>query len=425
MKYMGSYKTKTTITDFGPYITELILDTGCDISTDDICAKDFQVYVERRNAHSGELLKAKEFFQWEEEPQPVKGIRKVVDVYPCDSEGNYCNPGHCIALKMEISILGKIIEGNAFSENNYVVTYRKKAGIFKEGYVFQDYSGDLCPQLKGWKTGQSHSGEIQLNYGYYTPHYVRTSEKEVKALPMIIWLHGAGEGGHQTEIAYIGNKAVNFSSEKIQKYFGGQAWVFVPQCPTVWMDDGKEKLGKSNISIYTSSLKACIDEFITEHKDRIDLTRIYLGGCSNGGFMTVRMAIDYPEFFAAIFPVCAAFYQWNLTSDAIRCLADIPCWIVHCKGDTLVDPEITSVPLYKKLINAGARNVHFTFFDNMDAEAAMFWKNEQFQPHLFDHGVWIKVYNDECQLDFDGSAVICNGKKATLLEWLGCQQRNG
>ena len=48
-----------------------------------------------------------------------------------------------------------------------------------------------------------------------------------------------------------------------------------------------------------------IDEFIDLHPD-IDRDRVYIGGCSNGGFMTMRMLLSYPDFFAAAYPVCEA-----------------------------------------------------------------------------------------------------------------------
>ncbi|MBS5521866.1 MAG: hypothetical protein KHX56_06300 [Clostridiales bacterium] len=418
---MGTYKTKTTITDFGPYVTALILNTGGDVSLKDIHPEDFLVYVERKNKNTGTVLKTKEFFQWNEAPKPARGTRKVLRAYPCDSEGNYCDPGQWIALEMGTDALGKTIDGADFSQNDYKITYVKNSGLFKCGQAFCENSGDICPQLEGWENGQSHSGKYALKYGYYTPGAVRAASKG-RALPLVIWLHGAGEGGMEPTIAYTGNKAVNFSSKEIQEKLGGAAWVLVPQCPTVWMDDGIEQLGRTNESIYTLSLKACIDEFIQKHKEFVDLSRIYLGGCSNGGFMTVRMAICYPGFFAAIFPVCEAFFEENLTPEYIQRLKNTPCWLVHAKGDGLVDPKQTALPLYKKLKAAGAGNVHLTYFDNMDNESRQFWKDEKLTPHAFDHGVWVRVYNDACKNDFDGGPVLWKGKAVTLFEWLGSQK---
>lgn len=97
--------------------------------------------------------------------------------------------------------------------------------------------------------------------------------------PLVVYLHGAGEGkgatqGEGATRAYIGNRVTAISQAQIQRYFGGFAWVLVPQSPTFWMDNGVEQLGHSNQSIYSPVLKALIDEFVAEHADRIDTDRI-------------------------------------------------------------------------------------------------------------------------------------------------------
>ena len=419
---MGIYKTGVEVTDFGPYVTRLFLDIGQDVGALDILPGDFEVYVERKNAKTGGILRTKEPFERDKDAEPARGIRRVIGVYPCDSEGGYKNPGQWVALEMDTDGLGKMIEEARFSKNEYKITYIKSRGFLTEGTVFEESAGMICPQLDGWGNAKSLSGSIPLNYGYYTPRLFADESGKLAPLPLVIWLHGAGEGGVEPTVAYTGNKAAGLSSKDIQGKLGGQAWVMAPQCPTVWMDDGKEYYGHSNTSIYTASLKACIDEFIKKRPGLVDMSRIYLGGCSNGGFMTVRRAIDYPDFFAAIFPVCEAFFEENLTPEVIKNLKEIPCWLVHARGDALVDPEITAVPLYKKLLEAGAKNVHFTYFDSMDDELARFWK-VSLPPHAFDHGVWVKVYNDQCHTDFDGGQVVSEGRPATLFEWLGHQKR--
>lgn len=48
---------------------------------------------------------------------------------------------------------------------------------------------------------------------------------------------------------------------------------------------------------------ALIQEYVAKNPD-IDPNRIYIGGASNGGYMTMLMIRDYPNYFAAAFPVC-------------------------------------------------------------------------------------------------------------------------
>ena len=140
---------------------------------------------------------------------------------------------------------------------------------------------------------------MELSYGYYQPQ-VTTSNK----LPLIIWLHGAGEGGSDNDIVTLGNEVTALIDTPIQNYFKQGAWVLTPQAPTMWMDNGNGYTTDGS-SIYTENLMSLMDQFVKEHQE-IDPNRIYIGGCSNGGFMTMNMIMNYPDYFAAAYPICDA-----------------------------------------------------------------------------------------------------------------------
>lgn len=154
------------------------------------------------------------------------------------------------------------------------------------GLVFDTCRGDICPALKGWSnaTQKTAVNGIALEYGFFEPSFKaedsacfnpfapETTVVPQKA-PLVVYLHGAGEGkgatqGEGATRAYIGNRVTAISQAQIQRYFGGFAWVLVPQSPTFWMDNGTEQLGHSNQSIYSPVIKALIDEFVAEHADR-------------------------------------------------------------------------------------------------------------------------------------------------------------
>ena len=94
----------------------------------------------------------------------------------------------------------------------------------------------------------------------------------------------------------MGNRVTALSSPDIQEKLGGAAYILAPSSPTYWMDSGSGEIANDNKSIYTKALKTLIDEFIEARPD-IDHKRIYVGGLSNGGFMTMRLVADYPGFF--------------------------------------------------------------------------------------------------------------------------------
>ena len=58
-----------------------------------------------------------------------------------------------------------------------------------------------------------------------------------------------------------------------------------------------------------------------------------MGGFSLGGMMTYKMAINYPDMFAAIFPVCPYI---SVSGQDAKSFADVPVWMVAGKKDHLV-----------------------------------------------------------------------------------------
>ena len=418
---MQSYTMITELTDFGPYVTKLILELPVQASARDIDPEVFHVYAECLE-ENGQIVRRKDRKSGAE--SPMKGYPKVLRAYASDEKGVAVPQGRYAALELAEEYLNKRIAGDLMSSrwltNRYRVTQLRDIWGEDEqpvnGMVFDQCAGDVCPQLEGWADGVSSHSKTPLGYGFYDP---QVQEKA----PLVVWLHGAGEGGTNTRIAYTGNRVTAISSPDIQKKLGGAAWVLVPQSPTVWMDDGEEKLGRSNRSIYAEPLMYLIQEFIRQHKGRIDEDRIYIGGLSNGGFMTIRMLADYPGFFAGAVAVCAPFYVENATEEVLRNVKDVPLWFVHCKTDTIVPPMECSIPLYWRLKEAGARNVHFSLFDKLVDLSGKYREPDGRPREYFGHGVWIHAYNDDCLLDMDGTRIMELGVPVSLWEWLGCQHR--
>lgn len=450
---MLSYRTFTEVTDNGPYITKLILDMPQEVCAEQVGPGTFSVYVERIDNYTGEVFMTSRVWRGPK-VYPSRGYRTVTAAYPCDERGARLHTGSHVALEMPYGPLYPLGQAqaplqndnmNEFVECRYRVT--QVAQIPDEvplaGLVFDECEGDICPQIEGWEHGVSHYDLQPLRYGYFTPdleraqsfhrryegHYGDEWEHTFpEKLPLIIWLHGAGEGGSDPKVAYTGNKVVSLSSPEIQRRLGGAAYVLAPQAPTFWLDNGAENpQAHENLtdcnSRYTEALKACIDEFVAAHPD-IDRDRIYLGGCSNGGFMTVKMILTYPDFFAAAFPVCEAYRNSGVTEQDIQNLRHLPVWLVQAENDPLVPPESAPLPLYNRLRAAGNENVHMTLFEKIEDESGLF-KDEKGRPWTYiPHFSWIHALNDDVATDLDGSRVICDGRPVTLMRWLGRQRRS-
>jgi len=419
---MLQYDRVTQITDFGPYVTKLILPLPCEAGSGDISSDTFIVYAECRAEDSGTVRVKKDMLTGKE--TPMKGYPPIVDAYPCDEKGNRRPKSVYAAIELGESELNNRIFAevliNTYVDNAYRITQAKPLPGTEDdpetpvtGLVYDTLGEELCPDLDGWRYGVGSDQTCPLRYAYFEP-------KAEGKYPLVVWLHGAGEGGTDLRLVNTGNRVTAISAEDIQSKLGGAAAILVPQSPTVWMDDGEEILGRSNESIYVRPLKALIDEFIAS-RPQIDTERIYIGGPSNGGFMTIRMLRDYPGFFAAGVAVCTPWYQENITNEALAAIRQTPVWLVHSKSDTIVPVYDSALPLYHALKAAGAE-VHMTLFGKL-VDLTGRYRDAQGRPREFvGHFVWIPTYNDDVVSDIDGSRVMVDGIPVTLWEWVGKQR---
>jgi predicted peptidase len=133
--------------------------------------------------------------------------------------------------------------------------------------------------------------------------------------------------------------------------------------------------------------------------------------------MTMLMVRDYADYFAAAFPTCEALSDKLITDKDIQNIKKVPIWFTAAKTDTVVPPVNYVIPTYNRLIQAGAENVHFSFFDNVIDTTGLYKKADGTPYEYTGHWSWIYVYNNQC------SAII-NGKVTTLMEWLAKQSSN-
>ena len=295
------------------------------------------------------------------------------------------------------------------------------------------------PVLDTWDlTGKYTEGDIALTYGSYGTDEMKNDGAKN---PLIIWLHGAGEGGTDPSIAILGNQVTNLAKDVIQKYFVTDtvkgAYVLAAQTPTMWMDGGDGEYSNDVASqYYVQALKGLIDAYIEKNGD-IDMNRIYIGGCSNGGFMTVNMIFNFPDFFAAAYPICEAYPTGDVSAEKVEKIKDLPVWFTHSANDNTVKIATNGEPddvytnaLYIDLINAGAENVHYSMFETVTVEGV----------NYDGHWSWIYALRDECVnvqptagangdmtiADLDPASaekVQVGGEDVTLWGWLAAQSK--
>jgi len=397
----ASYRTVMEVEDWGPAITKVIVDLGQTAQKGAVDTDTFRVHVVRTEARPNTKLMGQ-----------AKGDREVTRAYISDENGNQADEGNYATLEMEIGpdvSLGSPINYsrttslNGWVECAYTITQRKdipaQSGLIS-GLVADQPAGEIKVLLDDFTVSEGTYDGIDMKYAGYTP---AQSGKR----PLIIWLNGAGEGGKDGLLPIAGNKAVNFASEEIQAYFGG-AYVLAPQAPTMWMD-GKTGFGDGT-SIYEDALMELIQAYVAAHPG-IDTDRIYLGGDSNGGYMTMLLARDHTGYFAAAFPTCEALRDTLIMEQDIQTLKDLPIWFIAAKTDTTVPVDEFVVPTYNRLVAAGARDVHLSLYEKVVDQTGLYTQKDGAPYEYYGHWSWIYVYNND-------PADVIDGKTVTLMEWL-------
>ena len=113
-------------------------------------------------------------------------------------------------------------------------------------------------------------------------------------------------------------------------------------------------------------------------KYQVDRNRIYLTGASIGGSATWATAIEYPDLFAAIVPVCGNRYSTSYEENAKK-IAHIPIWVFHGALDTTFRKEVT-IEIVNALKKAGA-NVRFTLYPDL---GHVCWERVYNEPELYE-----------------------------------------
>ena len=153
------------------------------------------------------------------------------------------------------------------------------------------------PEVDAFSYRISGSG---MKYRLYSPTQGRGSRSAGRGKrPLVVWLHGGGEGAslpddyYDNETTLRANRgALGFATPQAQRIFSG-AYVVAPQSTSYWIEDGPR---------FAPLIREIIRDLVRRYP--IDRERIYVAGCSNGGYMSLKMTTVYPDLFAASVPIC-------------------------------------------------------------------------------------------------------------------------
>ena len=253
------------------------------------------------------------------------------------------------------------------------------------------------PEVDAFSYHISRSG---MKYRLYSPSHGRRSHAGGRGRdPLVVWLHGGGEGAslpddyYDNETTLRANRgALGFATRQAQRIFDG-AYVVAPQSTSRWLDDGPG---------FAPLIREIIGDLVRRYP--IDRERIYVAGASNGGYMTLEMTSVYRHLFAASVPICAVVQSLvpggpPMLTDAQLREIDTPTWLVASRDDPVVPVEPNTIHAHE-LISGSL----MTLYDHV------IWNGHQFSGHWS----WIYVARNDPSI---------NGTH--IWQWMADQRADG
>ena len=344
--FSDQYSLNAKIFDYGQNIVSVEINTkgkGKNIQNKQIAKDTFKVFAKGTlPKDTGIVLdeKTKSLGTFEVE-------REIENIFVNDKGNIVINLkyGKDVAGANTLSYVTGDVSRNVLMDLEYRVEQKKEIKGYKTGFYRQGKVVD--EEADKFVAAKSKSG---VNYQYFKP----ANKDDGKKHPLIIWFHGNGEGGYKDYQNNVSQKlanrgAVAFAEDKAQKIFGG-AYVVAPQADDTWYNNYSKG--------YIKSVKAMIDEFASENN--VDKNRIYIFGASAGGYMSFRMIIEYPDYFAAFSTSAAALDKAAISGGVATTAQDLmkirnkPLWMVHAQNDPTISYENTSKRVYDVLSKYGA-----------------------------------------------------------------------
>jgi predicted peptidase len=255
---------------------------------------------------------------------------------------------------------------------NTPITLRNGRSITISSFVQGRLSN---PEVDAFSHRVSGSG---MKYRLYSP--TRDGGSGHGKRPLVVWLHGGGEGAsladnyYDNETTLRANRgALGFATPQAQRIFSG-AYVVAPQSTSYWLEDGPR---------FAPLIREIIRDLVRKYP--IDRDRIYVVGCSNGGYMSLKMTTSYPDLFASSVPICAVVTSLEaggptMITDTELKQIKTPTWLVTSKDDPTVPPEPNTVHAHDLIPGS-----LMTLYDQV------IWNGHQFNGHWS----WIYVARND------------------------------
>ena len=203
---------------------------------------------------------------------------------------------------------------------------------------------EIMPDISLFEARRHIEGNDTLPYLLYRSQKADTM---TEALPLVIFLHGAGERGNDNYMQ-LKHCIKYFLDDTVTSCY--PFLLMAPQCPNErrWVNTDWSLPEHTMDSVPTAELRGVMTllDSLTVC-GTVDSTRVYICGISMGGFGTWDALQRWPEKFAAAITICGGG-----DPACAEVMKDIPVYIFHGLRDGVVMPS-RSVQMYDALRDAG------------------------------------------------------------------------
>lgn len=251
-------------------------------------------------------------------------------------------------------------------------TYNSSVKVNKEEY----YKDNSIAYVYRNKDG------IEMPYRLFLPPNYNPKKK----YPLILSFHGAGSRGADN-LKQLRPWVAGWMDNEIQQK--NPCIILMPQCPKKqqWVNvpwkKGSYIFSKTSLSTPMKLAKSIFDKVISENA--VDKKRIYVMGCSMGGYGAWNFVMHYHKLIAAAIPICGA----GDPSMAIT-IKKTPIWAFHGDIDSTV-PLSGSKEMVDSLYAQKKNKTRLTIYENIGHNSYEYaWRNPELIDWLFNQKKCIK-----------------------------------
>lgn len=220
-----------------------------------------------------------------------------------------------------------------------------------------------------------YTGGSYVDREFHYQLFVPELSEEVGQLPLIVWLHGAGEWGDDNLKQLLHLDRIVFTPPRERERF--PFFLLAVQCVpdnAAWTSGGDATVDMIDVVV------AIVEETLREYP--IDPDRVSVSGVSAGGGGTWQIAMRYPEYFSAAAPMASS----GAGGGSLKPLKGLPIWAFHSLKD-----QMTSI-----------EGVRATVADlqSLGGEVTLTEVNVSPTSQLWEHDAWTEAFADYGLLDW-------------------------